>query len=343
MTVPALAGKNGPATSFAGIDVGGTNVKLGVVDPAGKVIASASFPTRQERGPEYAFEEARKALDGLCGQQGIELAACGLGTPGSMDIPRGLILEPSNLPGWRHYPVRDRLAEVLGLPVTYSNDANAAAYGEYWCGAGREARSLVFFTLGTGVGGGIIVGDVAIEGAHSLAAELGHVTVDSSATARRCSCGQRGHLEAYASATALVERCREQLAASSRNSSLRLADSRELTARAISDAAAKGDELARELVLETADWLAPGIALTAHVIDPELYMLGGAMNFGGEKTALGCEFLERVRQKAAALVFPEIARQLRIGFATLGADSGWIGAAGLACREWKRRGTPVTG
>jgi glucokinase len=249
-----------------------------------------------------------------------------------MDIPRGLILEPSNLPGWRNFPVRDCLAGLLGLPVTYSNDANAAAYGEYWCGAGRDARSMVFFTLGTGVGGGIIVGDLAIEGAHSVGAELGHVVVDTSPQARRCSCGQSGHLEAYASATALVDRFQERL---TRQTPAGSAGAREpVSARWIAEAAACGDPLARDLVLETADWLARGIALTGHVIDPELFMLGGAMDFGGAGTPLGEEFLGRVRQKAAGLVFPEIARTLKIGFATLGAESGWIGAAGLACRDW---------
>lgn len=343
MTVPAPAGKNGPANWFAGVDIGGTNVKLGVVDASGTVLSSTSFPTRQELGPDHAFEESRKALARICETAGIRLIACGLGTPGSMDIPAGLILEPSNLPGWRHFPVRDRLSEVLGIPVTFANDANAAAFGEYWCGAGREARSLVFFTLGTGVGGGIIIDGLVLEGAHSLGSELGHIPVDSAATARRCSCGQRGHLEAYASATALVQCCQERLATGVSTSSLGASSGRELTARAIAEAAGNGDQLAMDLVLETADWLGAGVALTAHVVDPELFMLGGAMDFGGEKTVLGRQFLARVRQKAAALVFPEIARQLKIGFATLGTESGWIGAAGLACHEWKRRTAPVTG
>lgn len=317
---------------FLGIDVGGTNVKLGLVGEDGGVASATAFPTGQERGPEFALDQCRLHLQDLAAQAGIakeSIVAAGLGTPGSMDIAAGLILEPSNLPGWRNFPVRDRLSAILEMPVFFTNDANAAAYGEFWAGAGRQYRSLVFFTLGTGVGGGIIVDDMTIEGTHSLGAELGHIHVDFSQQARLCSCGQRGHLEAYASATGLLARCRERLEASASGCLAEIPPDQLSTLR-IAEAAEKGDALALSLVLETADWIARGVALTAHVIDPEVFMIGGAMTFGGNQTAVGRRFIARLHAKTCDMVFPAIARHLKIEFASLGSDAGFIGAAGIA-------------
>ncbi len=317
---------------FVGVDVGGTNIKLGIVSDDGSVVSQTSFPTCQENGPAYAFDRTREHLEELIAEgknDRKKIQAAGLGTPGSMDIPAGMILEPVNLPGWRNFPVRDHLSKILKLPVWYTNDANAAAFGEFWAGAGKQYSSMVFFTLGTGVGGGIIVDDRAIEGAHSVGAELGHVTIDSSETALVCSCGQRGHLEAYAGANAVVARCRAGLVEQP-SSSLNGKEFDELTPLAISQAADAGDHFALALIRETAEYVAAGIALSAHVIDPEVFMIGGAMTFGGNETPVGRDFLGRMRQKAREMVFPVIAKDLKIEFASLGADAGFIGAAGIA-------------
>ena len=323
---------------FAGVDVGGTNIKVGIVDDSGQIIAQTKFPTEQQLGPQTALSRATSTITELvenAGRSMKEVGAVGLGTPGPMDIPDGMILTPTNLPAWRNFPVCDTLSEMTGLPVAFANDAAAASFGEYWIGTGRHAKSMILITLGTGVGGGIIVNDFSIDGSHSLGAEIGHMTVDFSESARLCSCGQRGHLEAYASATALVAIAEQQLAEGA-SSSLRdmISEASPLTALMISQAATAGDEFAHQLVMSTADWLARGIMILAHVIDPCMVLLGGAMNFGGDESPLGREFLDRIRVKIRNCTFPMIGDNLRIEFASLGSDAGYVGAAGLARRHY---------
>lgn len=319
---------------FVGVDVGGTSIKIGIVDDWGRTLAYTSFPTEGEKDTADAIRRMTQVIHGLLATAGLErseILGVGLGTPGPMDIKRGYILDPTNIPGWRHYPIRERLAEAVGKPVTYANDANAAAYGEYWVGTGRNYPSLVMITLGTGVGGGIIIGDLSIEGENSHGSEIGHIAVDYGPDARMCPCGQPGHLEAYASATAVIARTTEQLQAG-RASSLQavLAQEQKLTGLQISQAAEAGDALALEVILTTADYLARGIVILMHTIDPAAIVLGGAMNFGGSDHPVGKQFLDRVKQGVDRHAFPLLAQRIAIDFASLGGDAGYIGAAGLA-------------
>jgi glucokinase len=319
---------------FGGVDVGGTNIKVGVLDHEGRTVNHSKFPTQPDKEPDVAIKHADEMLKKLVADAEFDwedVAAVGLGTPGPLDISGGLILTPNNLPGWRNFPIRDKLSSELGKPVTYANDAAAAAFGEYWIGSGRQYESLVLITLGTGVGGGIIVNDFSIDGSHSHGAEVGHITIDTSESARICPCGVSGHLEAYASATAVVDRCAMALA--DRSDSILLSEIGEaspLSALMISNAADKGDELAIEIVKETARYLARGVANLAHVIDPQAFILGGAMNFGGNQSPLGRQFIDEVVETARKLVFPVLAENLTVRFAELGGDAGFIGAAGLA-------------
>ena len=323
---------------FVGVDVGGTNVKVGIVDDAGEMVADTAFPTEQEKGPAYAIKKSHTVVSQLLEAGGLDysqVGSVGLGTPGPMDIPNGLILNPSNLPGWRDFPVRQVLSEVMDRPVTFANDAAAAAFGEYWVGGGQNFPSIVLFTLGTGVGGGIIVDDVSIDGAHSHGAEIGHMRIDSSENARICSCGRAGCLEAYASATAVVARAEERLSSGSVSS---LRSETDLTPLRIAEAASAGDSLAEGIVMETADYLGDGMACLAHVIDPGAMLIGGAMNFGGHHTPLGRRFLERVLSRVKRDTFPMVAENLVIDFASLGSRAGFVGAAGLARRDyWRSR------
>src|SRR5205807_4421882 len=139
-----------------------------------------------------------------------QIAAIGVATPGTMDIPAGIILDPPNLKPWQNVPLRQYIQDAFGVPTAFQNDANAATYGEYWVGAGRGAHSMVLFTLGTGVGGGIVIGDMVLEGEHSHGAELGHTKIEMTRP-RQCGCGRWGCLEAYASATAVVKRTLDAL------------------------------------------------------------------------------------------------------------------------------------
>jgi glucokinase len=326
---------------YVGIDLGGTSVKLGVVDDRGRPLSWLAIPTHGAAGADQAVRRMGEAVGQVIADAGLErseVAGVGLGSPGTMDIPGGMLLEPVNLPEWAHYPLRDRVAEACGFPVTFANDANAAAYGEFWVGAGRSLKSLVMYTLGTGVGGGIIIGDLSIDGQNSAGSECGHVIIDYRDDARMCPCGRPGHVEAYCSATALVKRTHEALAAG-RPSSLAgpAARGEELTAMLVAEAAASGDALAEEIVLETARYLGVGVTSVVHVIDPEGVVIGGAMTFGGDATPLGRRFLEAVRAEFRRRAFPVPAAKTRIQYAELGSDAGFIGAAGLARLARRRR------
>jgi glucokinase len=250
-----------------------------------------------------------------------------------MDIARGILLSPGNLPGWWNFAIRDALAKAIGLPVTFANDARSATYGEYWVGSGRVLHSMVLFTLGTGVGGGIIIGDLLVEGENSAGSELGHIIIDYNSDARLCSCGHTGHLEAYASASSVVKRTEEQLALG-RPTSLRerLAAGEELSALMIDQEAERGDVFSLEIVLETARYLGIGVVTAMHSIDPQGIVIGGAMTFGQHETATGRKFLERIKEEVRARAFPFLADRTTIDFASLGGDAGFIGAAGLARR-----------
>jgi glucokinase len=319
---------------FLGFDVGGTSIKLGVVDDLGQTLAYTKIATEEERGPRDAVKRARSAVESMLRGIGLmikDLTGVGLCTPGTMDIPAGKFLQPHNLPHWHYFPIRDEVASAFGLPTAFANDANAAAYGEFWVGSGKQHHSIVMLTLGTGVGGGIIIGDLSIDGENSHGSECGHIIIDTSPAARMCGCGQPGHLEAYCSATALVERTHELIAAG-RATSLneRISETSPLTALMIDEEADRGDALAFEVIMELATWLGLGIVTLMHTIDPGAVILGGAMNFGGHDDPVGRRFLEQVRSVVRKHAFPIPAQRTVIDFALLGSDAGYIGAAGIA-------------
>ena len=319
---------------FVGVDVGGTNVKIGLVDDAGRSLAFVSIPTQSDRGPDDAVQRMAQAIDSMLATAGVdrrEVSRVGLATPGSMDIAAGMLLEPHNLPGWFNYPIRDSLAKASQFPVTFVNDANAAAYGEYWSGRGKDFHSIILLTLGTGVGGGIIIGDLLVEGEQSAGAECGHVIIDTSPDARVCPCGHLGHLEGYASATAVLARTREALAEKPATSlTARLEAGKRLTPLLIAKEAEAGDAFCIEIVMETARYLGIGIASLLHVINPNGVVLGGAMTFGGARSKLGQQFRARVVQEVNARGLSSVTKQLTIDFASLGGDAGYFGAAGMA-------------
>jgi glucokinase len=320
---------------FVGVDVGGTTMKGGVVDNMGRAHSSVSLPTEawkgQEHGLEQMCETVRQAVTGA-GLRLDQITAIGVATPGTMNIPAGIILDPPNLRPWQNVPVRQHIQETFRVPTAFQNDANAAAYGEYWVGAGRESRSMVLFTLGTGIGCGIVIHDQILEGTHSHGAEVGHIRIELT-NPRQCGCGRWGCLEAYASATAVVKRALEALNVDSGRSALHavLRAQGELTARDIFDAAAAGDAVADKLVEDTAFYLAVGATNMMHTIDPDMVVFGGGM------TAAGEPFLQRILRHVQELAFPVPAAKTQVCFAQLGTDAGFIGAA--ACgRKLYREG-----
>src|SRR5215470_14499466 len=220
---------------YVGLDVGGTTMKAGVVDDRGKPHSAVSLPTEAQRGQEFGLERMCETIRQAVAAAGLtmtDVAAIGVATPGLMDIPAGVILDPPNLRPWRNVPVRDHVHGVFKLPTAFQNDANAAALGEYWAGAGAGVASMALYTLGTGVGGGVVLDGKVLEGRHSHGAELGHMKIEMT-NPRQCGCGRFGCLEAYASATAVVRRAREALARDGGRSALHgvLKANGELTAR----------------------------------------------------------------------------------------------------------------
>jgi glucokinase len=327
--------KNSQRPFFVGVDVGGTNTKIGLVDDLGQTLAYDSIPTNEEAGPADCLARTADSVQKMVASLGIaksDLRAAGIGTPGPMNIPGGMIHDPTNLPHWRFFPIREVLSRNLGVPVAFNNDANVAAYGEFWIGSGKDSKGLILLTLGTGVGGGIIVDGVVVEGVNSFGAECGHIIVDSRPDARLCVWGGgRGELEAYASASAVAERA-EQLLADGRPSTLkrRVAAGETLSTLMLSQEAEQGDALSLEVILEAATYLGIGIVTLVHTIDPGAVILGGAMNFGGHDAPVGRQFIERVREVFASRAFDIVVKNTVIDYASLGGDAGYIGAAGVA-------------
>lgn len=304
-----------------GIDLGGTDTKYGLVDSTGRLVAKAKFPTCAQEGFDGVI--ARVAAHAREFIAGRPVRAVGMGVPGPMNSEEGIVYEAPNLPGWENAPVRARLEELLGLPVVLHNDANAAAWGEFWAGAGRGCRHMVLFSLGTGVGGGLILGGQLYTGPDDTAGELGHMTIDFEGPV--CNCGSRGCLEAYASATAIRRVVREALAQGV-PTSIRIPRGEEETfgARLVYEAAVAGDGFARQVLYDVGKALGIAAASVINMLNPERIIYGGAMIGAGEF------IFGPLRDYARARAFRRPAARARILVAELGPDAGMIGAAGLA-------------
>ncbi len=323
---------------YWGVDIGGTGIKIGLVDSLGRTLAFETIPTRESEGPDSAMQRIAEMIRGQEQRLGIaeRVDRIGLGAPGPMDLPRGYLVAPPQLPSWWDFPIRDRISGLLDRPVSFLNDANAAAYGEFWLGSGCDADSMVLLTLGTGVGGGIVVDGELVNGVNSFGSECGHIIVDPSPTAQLCAWGGgRGQLEAYASASGVVQRTHQRLTegAASSLSGLLGGSNRELTAKKVYEAAVEGDTLALEMVDETARWLGLGITTLVHTLDPGLIVLGGAMNFGGPDSPIGDRFLRGISDEFRDRTFDNVYQGTTIRFASLGADAGYLGVAGFARKE----------
>ncbi|WP_020474128.1 ROK family protein [Zavarzinella formosa] len=312
---------------YVGLDVGGTTMKAAVVDEGGKVCGTATMSTEAFKGQEHGLNQMvatiRKSVE-VSKLSMSDIASIGVATPGTMDIPAGIILDPPNLKPWRNVPVKKHIQEVFQIPTAFQNDANAAAYGEFWIGAGKDVQSMVMFTLGTGIGGGIIIHDHVMEGQHSHGGEIGHMKIQMTPDGRLCGCGRRGCLEAYASATSVVKRAKEALATQTGDSILKNlldATTEELPAKVVFQAADQGDETAKKVIDDTAYFLGVGAMNIMHLIDPDMIVFAGGM------TAAGDPFLNRIRHYIHELAFPVPAAKTIVQYALLGSDAGFIGAA----------------
>lgn len=333
-------------TYYFGIDLGGTSIKVGLVNNDGEPICLYTIPTRGERGPEEAIVRINSIIERVLADTLIDrssIAGIGLATPGTMNIPKGMLLSPSNLPSWKNFPIRDRLRDVCGFPVTFVHDASAAAYGEYWHGAAQGEEGVITITLGTGIGCGIVLRGEVWDGIHCHGGECGHIIIDMSPTARWCNCGQQGHLEAYASATGVVKRTLEMVHAGLNTSLSQRIYSIEQQLeipKILFEEASGGDALSLRIIDDTAFYLALGLVSIVNTVDPSCILIGGAMTFGGKDTELGRNFLQTIDRQFRQRTFSYLAERIRIDYAQLGSDAGFIGAAGLAKHENETKTVP---
>ena len=308
-----------------GVDLGGTNVKTAIVSKDKKVVAKDSRPTEAEQGPEVVMDVMEQSVRELMRDNGIDnqqIMAVGFGAPGPLNWQKGLVYDLPNLPGWRDVPLAQLMEQRLDLPCYVDNDANVACYGEYWMGAGQGTQCMVVLTLGTGVGGGIVVFGQLLRGIDGTAAELGHLKVQRDG--RLCGCGSHGCLEAYASVTGMVRTAVEGIKAGKSTSLTDLCggDLDNLTGEMISYAIGQGDEFAKWVMQETGRWIGTGVGSLINIFNPEKVVLCGGM------IAAGDILFDAVRQAAADTSFEVPYNRAQIVPAGLGGDSGVIGAAG---------------
>lgn len=303
---------------YLGIDLGGTNIKMGLVDQKGTLRRKVEFSTNTTLSARQVIEEMVSHAQQLAGDKG-PIRGIGIGLPGFLDRERGLIKSLTNL-GWKQIPIRDWLEDAFDCPVVIDNDANVAAFGEVWRGAGQGKQNVVCLTLGTGVGGGVILNGQLVHGHNDSAGEIGHIVIDPQGL--DCNCGKRGCLETFASATGM--RNHVQFAKKAGKSTI-LSD--QATPAEIFQAAKNGDPLAQEIVQMAISALGRALATISVIINPERFVIGGGISQAGDQLFLP---LRRAYQEMA-LEF--VQDQVDIVPAKLGTWAGVIGAAGLVALE----------
>ncbi len=302
-----------------GVDVGGTTVKIGLFDREGNILEKWEIPTRTEGNGEKILPDIAEALEKKMEEKGLQkedMAGVGIGAPGPIDKD-GTVYEAVNL-GWGVFSIRDTLQELCGMPVRAGNDANVAALGEMWKGGGQGYQNLVLVTLGTGVGGGILVNGEILNGATGAGGEIGHIHIQDGEE-DACGCGNHGCLEQYASATGIVRLANRILNTTDEDSVLRQG---EVSAKTVFDAVKAGDRVAIQIAEAFGDYLGKGLAAIAGVVNPEAFVIGGGVSKAGD---ILFSFIEKNYRK---YVFHG-SRNARFTLATLGNDAGICGAAKL--------------
>jgi glucokinase len=309
-----------------GVDIGGTNLVVGsVAEDGSRLVATASEPTHAEAGATDVVDRlvglAERAMAATrLEAPGAEILGVGVGAPGPLDTRRGIVLLTPNL-GWVDFPLRQIIHDRLGLHAALDNDANCAVLGEWWVGAARGARTAIGITIGTGIGGGLILDGKLYHGASDVAGEIGHTTIDMEG--RRCKCGNYGCIEAYASGPNIALRAVEEIEAGavSRLPSLVGGDLSAITAQTVYQAAADGDELALEVVNDTARFLGVGIGNLLNVFNPEVVVVCGGVTLAGD------HLFVPLRREVARRAFKPAVAACRIVPGELAGTAGVYGAA----------------
>ncbi|MBA7483000.1 MAG: ROK family protein [Dehalococcoidia bacterium] len=316
--------KRGDELLTVGVDVGGTKIDASVVDSTGNILTSHRCPTNPEKGPDGVITNVIECVKNCLGEIGKSAQALGIGMAGQVEKDTGVVRFAPNL-DWHDIPLRAKLEEALQLPVTVTNDVRAATYGEWSYGAGQNVDDLLCLFVGTGIGGGIVSGGKLLEGCRNSAGELGHITIVTNG--RKCHCRNRGCLEAYAGGWAIGERAQET-AHSDLKSGQPLITSAgsidQITAATVSEAYKSGDPMAKQIVEETALYLAAGLVAMANAFNPCLIVMGGGVIQGLPEYIPMAEHIVRLNALETAL------EGLRIVKPALGDKAGVIGAAALA-------------
>lgn len=307
-----------------GVDIGGTTVKIGLFDKDGCVLDKWEIPTVKDNEGAAILPDVAESLRAKMEEKGIQLSdikGIGVGVPGAVDDEGTAVNGAVNL-GWGVFNIPKVLNGYLDVPVKAANDANVAAFGEMWQGGGKGYDNMVAVTLGTGVGGGIIIGGKILSGATGAGGEIGHMHVEDAET-ESCGCKNKGCLEQYASATGIVRLAKRRLAKDDKASVLREGT---ISAKSVFDAVKAGDEVAVEIAEQFGGYLGKGLANVAAVVNPEIFVIGGGVSKAGD---ILISYVEPVFQKYAFTA----CRGAKFALATLGNDAGIYGAAGLILRE----------
>lgn len=305
------------------IDLGGTRFRVALADSTGRLSYRKSYPTHVTDGLEAIVTRlVQAALEAIAHCGGRHVLAAGFAAPGPLDPRTGVILTPPNLPGWHEVPLKALLEERLQIPVFVGNDANLAALGEQRFGAGRGMENLIYLTVSTGIGAGVIADGRLLLGRDGLAGEAGHMSL---AEGPRCNCGNYGCLETLSSGTAIARMARERMEAGERSSIARFAGG-ETTAEAVEAAARAGDVLAQSVMATAARYLGIGVVNLMHLFNPQAVIIGGGVSQAGEL------IFGPVRRIIAERAMPNF-RKTEIIPAALGDDVGLYGAAALALAE----------
>lgn len=309
-----------------GVDIGGTTIKVGICDTDGELLHTYEGPTGTEKGPDAICDNIAAYARLIVEQSSYswdQVEGVGIGVAGFIDIPNGIIKFSPNL-NFRNVHLKEFLEDKLQKKVLLNNDANVAALGEAWAGAGRDIMHCVCYTLGTGVGGGIIINGRVIEGYAGVAGELGHMSIVPDLEAIQCGCGKMGCLETVSSATGIIRMAKDAVERGDRTS---LSFVENITAKDVIDAAKTGDEVASRIVSRAAYYLGKSMSAVAIVLNPQRFIVGGGVSYAGE-------FLfEQIREVFNKATPEIIAEGVEIVPAILGNNAGIVGAAGLIIRS----------
>ncbi|KKD53485.1 ROK family glucokinase [Paenibacillus polymyxa] len=311
---------------YVGVDLGGTAIKVGICNEDGQLLHTYEGPTETDKGVDVVIGNIEKYVRHIVEQSPYEwdqLKGVGAGVAGFTNVRDGIIVLAPNI-GFRDVPIRALLENRIGKPVKIDNDANVAALGEAWAGAGKGIENCVCYTLGTGVGGGIIINGRIYQGSSGMAGEIGHISVVPDLEAIQCGCGKMGCLETVSSATGIIRMAKDAVERGDRTS---LALEEHIAAKEVFDAAKAGDEVALRIVNRAAFYLGKSMAAVAAVLNPELFIIGGGVSKAGD-------FLfEEMRRVYAKLAPEPLQKGVYIVPAVLGNDAGIVGAAGLLLRS----------